>query len=338
MDETISVRCLDAGEAPRLVACVRRCYGDTYADRSFYDSEGIARRIDGGSLRSIVAVNAAGEVVGHMGISLRRTGDITADAGTTLVDPRYRGRKIARSVAIELARQAVDLGLVAVHDYPVTVHGATQKLGAEIGAESGLMLSNMPAETSFREMEDSAGGARTASLIRYLPMRDAPEREVFPPARYTAIVRDVYERAGLSRHEADPASGLAMAPASLEAAVDERRGVQRMNVVQSGSDLVRQVEAALATGRAANVHAVQIDLPLADPATPAGVEQLRPLGFFFCGVLPEYRDGDVVRLQRVVDDVLATAIPVLENDAGRALRDLVIEDARTVRSPVDPRR
>jgi predicted GNAT family acetyltransferase len=47
-----------------------------------------------------------------MGIALRAHGGITADAGMTLVDPAFRGRGIARRVAVGLAQQSMKLGLV----------------------------------------------------------------------------------------------------------------------------------------------------------------------------------------------------------------------------------
>ena len=93
-------------------------------------------------LHSIGAFTDAGQLVGHMGITLRPHGGITADAGMTLVDPTFRGRGIARRVAVGLAEQSMALGLVGVHDYPVTVHAATQRIGAGFGVDTGLMLAN----------------------------------------------------------------------------------------------------------------------------------------------------------------------------------------------------
>ena len=114
------IRPLRADEAPRLVACVRRCYGESYIDPAQYDADEIARSIAEGRRHAIAAVARDGEVVGHIGLTLRRAGDVTADAGMTLVDPRFRGRKLARAISLALGRRAIELGLVGMHDYPVT--------------------------------------------------------------------------------------------------------------------------------------------------------------------------------------------------------------------------
>ena len=69
-----------------------------------------------------------------------------------------------------------------------------------------------------------------------------------------------------------------------------------------------------------------VDLSLSDPATPAAVELLRARGFFFAGVLPEYRDGDVLRLQWLSAEVGYPERSVLSTDATRALEAFVLND------------
>ena len=125
-DGNIDVRLVAPEESSLLIGLIRRCYGESYIDPSFYDAEVVTERLASGRLHSIGAFMEAGTLVGHMGITLRPHGGITADAGMTLVDPAFRGLGIARRVAGGLAKQAIALGLVGVHDYPVTVHAATQ--------------------------------------------------------------------------------------------------------------------------------------------------------------------------------------------------------------------
>ena len=67
---------------------------------------------------------------------------------------------------------------------------------------------------------------------------------------------------------------------------------------------------------------------MADSSCPEAVETMRTLGFFFAAVLPEYLEGDVLRLQRIAAD--APARPDLATDGGRALFDLIeIEHRRS---------
>lgn len=201
----IVVRPLEAGDAEALVRCFRRGYGDSYVSPRFYDAAQIRARVAEGRLRPVVAVTDAGEIVGHMALSVRRAGDRTTDAGNTLVDPRYRSQHLAARRGVRLAERCRDEGFVGFHHYPTTAHPVMQKLAV-------------------------AGAARA--------------------------------------HPAD---------------------------------------------------VVHVDLSLADPAVAPASETLREQGFFLCALLPEYRDGDVLRLQRISRAELPDATAFATDEA----RDLI---------------
>jgi hypothetical protein len=164
--DEIAVRLLVPQEAPLVVQLIRHCYGKTYIDPKFYDAQLVRDLLRGARLHSIGAFDANDRLVGHMAISLRPHLGITANAGMTLVDPEFRGRRIALRVAVGLAKQSIALGLIGVHDYPVTVHAATRRIGAGFGVDMGLMLANLPGDVRFAEMETPTVGERTSSLIR----------------------------------------------------------------------------------------------------------------------------------------------------------------------------
>ena len=83
----VTVRLVASEEAPLLIGLIRRCYGETYIDPSFYDETVAGELLKSGCLHSIGAFAEAGRLVGHMGITMRAHTGITADAGMTLVDP-----------------------------------------------------------------------------------------------------------------------------------------------------------------------------------------------------------------------------------------------------------
>ncbi|MEM7138378.1 MAG: GNAT family N-acetyltransferase [Myxococcota bacterium] len=322
--DDLTVRLLDGEEARLLVELIRRCYGETYIDPSFYDEVGVRGRLESGELSSIGAFTESGDLVGHMGITRRSWGGNTADAGMTLVDPAHRGRGIARQVAVGLAERSIAMGLVGVHDYPVTVHGATQRLAKGYGTDMGLMLANMPGDVSFEDMETDASAARTSSLVRWLPFGRAPARDVVVPPIYADCIRTLYEEALLSRTMLAPEEADLAAATELETRIDQRRRIVRFTVGRSGVDLVDQVAGGLEEAR--GVVVAHIDLPLADPSTPSATEALRGRGFFFSALLPEYHDGDVLRLQWLEPSVRVAEAEVVARDATRAIEAYVVED------------
>lgn len=325
------MRLLVPEEAPLLVQLIRRCYGETYIDPKFYDAQLVSDLLRGATLHSIGAFDENDRLVGHMAISLRPHPGITADAGMTLVDPEFRGRRIALRVAAGLAKQSMALGLIGVHDYPVTVHAATQRIGAGFGVDMGLMLANLPGDVRFAQMETPTVGERTSSLIRWLPFGVAPKRSVFVPDRLREQVEASYAAAFLSRLAQPDATGLEEVPSEIERSYDARRQTLRVAVARAGQDLVDRIEREKCEAVECGAVIAHVDLRLGQPTTPAASEALRGIGFSFAGILPEYRDGDVLRLQWLADSVDEAAFAVLASDASRALQAFVLADRASLR-------
>ena len=106
--------------------------------------------------------------------------------------------------------------------------------------------------------------------------------------------------------------------------LQRRRGLLRVGVAAVGADL-RAAVARVCDD--ASAPALQVDLALGDPAAPWAVEALAADGFGYCALLPEYRDGDVLRLERIagpVDDCRSR----LATPEARALLDLIEADRR----------
>jgi hypothetical protein len=319
----IAIRRLVAEDAPALRECFRRCYGESYVVAEFYDPAATAARVRDGRLRSVVAVTDAGEIVGHMGITVRDPRARTVDAGNSIVDPRLRGRQIVARLAagaIDLCREG---GFIGFHHYPTTVHPIMQKLAVQGGGtETGIMLDYIPSGTEYREIEGGARADRPAVVVVYQPLAPTPPREVFVPERYAAIAQEIYARGRFPRTVRREPATLPSAASEVRVASDARRGLVRIAVDRIGADLHAKVAAALAERRDAAVsHA---DLPLAAPEVAAAVEILRELGFSFCAILPEYLEGDVLRLQRSASANAPS--PDLVTDDARRLLAVILRD------------
>jgi serine/threonine-protein kinase RsbW len=334
MGDSLEYRRLEPGEGAKLVACIRRCYGESHVDPALYVAAAIDDDLATGRRHSAVALTPSGQVVGHLGLVIRRPGDITADAGLTMVDPGLRGRGIAYKLAIELGRIAIQLELVGLHDYPVTVHGGTQRLATDLALGVGLLLDNMPADVEFNAMSSSASAAATPSLVRYMGLRPAPEREVHWVEPYAELARSVYARGPLPRNvrvggATDTTSGRG-GELHVDVDSDDRRGVVKLTLRSPGGsmgDLERTIEA-----HAGRSGPTQIDLPLSDPRTPGVVMGLRRLGFFFGALLPEFHQGDVLRMQRLARRICEGEAPVLESQDLRVVAEFVERDAAAVSS------
>jgi serine/threonine-protein kinase RsbW len=164
----------------------------------------------------------------------------------------------------------------------------------------------------------------------YLPLAAAPRRTAHVPRCYREVVSDIYARVGLERRLADEDLDLSRRPARLRSVIDAPRGRIRIVVEAIGEDLVPEVARWLRDPGASSMQIAQLDLPLSDPATPSAVEALRELGFFFGGVLPEFSEGDVLRLQSVRSPAVDFTSVALVSEVGKRLLDFVLADRAQV--------
>jgi GNAT superfamily N-acetyltransferase len=325
----IDIRPLAAEDAAKLTDCFERCYGDSYVVGFFYDPEAIRARMVDGRVYSVVALTAEGEIVGHMAMMRPHSGALTVELGNTIVDPRYRGHGLAARLGAALFEACRVGGYVGFHHYPTTAHAIMQKLAVQAGGvETGVMLSYSPAGTDYRDLGGKSDQGRLAVVVVYQPLAPAPARDVFLPARYEAMLCEIYGRAGLERGVSAPAGAIAGASTRLRSRLDARRGLLRIEVESAGSDLEAFVDGLL---REQLAEVAQVDLRLSDPGVGAAVEVLRELGFFFCAILPEFAaSDDVLRLQRVA--VESSTLPDLVFAEARGILDAALAD-RTSRPP-----
>ena len=278
-----------------MVACFRRCYGDTYPADDFYDADRLRRRIESGSLRSVVAIADDGTLVGHTGLTVRHPGAKAIEAGNTVVDPAARGQGLLAQMAAGLTDLCLAEGYVGYVHYPTTAHEIMQKASVRGGGvETGVMLDYIPAETEYRGIDQGVGAL--AATVVYQPFGPAPRRLLWIAPRYCEVAKQLYGAASLDRSLQVGDDFTLSRTTTISASFSKRRGLHHVHVDTVGTDFARAI-GAVSRADAAVSH---VDLCLDDPGVGAGaVEELRRQGFFFCALLPEFARTDVLRMQRL---------------------------------------
>ncbi len=335
----VTIRKLEPGDVPSLVRCVVRCYGDSYPDRAFYAADEIRSLLSRALLHSAVALDRQDEVVAHLGVVLERRGARTGDMVLGIVDSRFRGHALSVQVGVVLAQEFQRLGLIGLYQYATTAHAISQKLTlATSSTETGVLLGYLPEATSSMQRPTDPLGWRIPSIMLYLPLAQAPARKAYVPRRYRDVASGIYSRVGLERQlvEADLELQLPDAPTRLRLDLETWRSLARIAVERVGSDLVPEVSRVMREVASGEAQIVHLDLRLSDPCTPKIVELLRGLGLFFGGILPELRDGDVIRLQSTREGSLdRSAIEVVSGVSERLL-DFVLEDRQEALAASSP--
>jgi serine/threonine-protein kinase RsbW len=248
-----------------------------------------------------------------------------------IVDERFRGRQLILQTGARLARAVAQLDLIGLYQFATTAHAISQKLViATSSIETGVLLGYLPEATSSMQRPEHPVGWRIPSIMLFLPLGKAPARTAHVPRRYRKVVSDIYARVGLERQLVEEEAELPDAPTRLRLVQETARNLARIEVDQAGGDLVPEVAALLREIAATDAHIVHLDLKLSDPSTPGSVELLRGLGFFFGGILPELREGDVLRLQSVREEPRDRSVLEVFSEVGERLLDFVLEDRKAV--------
>lgn len=327
-DAPITIRALLPEDAPGVARCVYRCYGYTYASDFLYYPDQILAMIERNLLRSFVGLNEHGEVVGHSGLLRDHIRSQVAESGMGLVDPRYRHHHLLESLKAHQSDVLDELELIGVFVDAVTVHPITQKVNAELGAhETGILLAEIPAFTTFRGFEDKAG-RRGSVVVYYRTVKEAPTRDIYLPHAYRTLLDDIYAPLGLSRnvHQAERENDSIPEAGVLHVEIKGRRGLARIDVERGGADLTEAVAEHLRQFRLKRFDVVHLDLPLGDSPAMSMVDDLRALGFFFAAVIPELRHGDVLRLQYLNNVELDTEGIVLYTETSKRILEAILKD------------
>jgi anti-sigma regulatory factor (Ser/Thr protein kinase) len=297
-DTQLEIRMMRPEESFELSRCVYRSYGYSYDWDYVYYPDRIRELQESGLMRSCVAVTSEGEFVGHLAVRVDRPDSPVGEAGQAVVDPRFRGHHLFPRMKTFLAERAKNAGMYGLYSEATAVHPYSQKGNLNLGAkETGFLLGYIPASVSYKGIGEEREGRRGSVALFYMRTNGEPDRTIYPPTAYREAVRRVVEHNGLGRTGGDGSS--AEVPPASRMSVDVRRdhNLAFLRVEEPGADLQELVRARLRELCLHRVDCIYVDLPLSHPAVQSAGARLNELGFFFGGIIPELRDGDVLRLQ-----------------------------------------
>lgn len=330
IDTNVTFHGLTANDAQALCDCVKTCYGDTYFVDEFNDPEKLAELVRLGAIHSQIAVIPSGRVVGHLGVSLERESDITADGIAAIVAPEYRGHRILLELGMQLVDTYEKLNLVGLQLYALAVHPIVQGHSTEAGGvETGILLGHFPPNMEIEGFPNAYDGRRIAAVLLYFPLHPAPPQTIYVPERYSKIVDSVY-----SQLNQDRTIRIGKKQPSIEktiATIDEksRQGTARIRIDTPGIDLIETVTAFKERTKS-SFPVLYIDLPLADPVSAGFADDLRSLGFFYAGIVMERSRSDILRMQCVDFSEINPEAIVLARLHGKDLLEFILGDRQDV--------
>lgn len=323
----VEFRFMKADEAYLMARCVYRSYGYSYVGDFIYFPEKVEEYINSGVLRSVVAVDKSGEIVGHLGVNFETPESKVGETGQAVVDPRYRGHKLfekMKNFAVEESRKA---GLYGMYSESVTIHPYTQRGNMSLGAhETGFLIAFVPTTIYFKKIQEGDQVQRQSTVLFYLKINDEPERTVYLPEKHKDILLEIYERNNLRRTAAAAETLPALVETTeMNVIVKHEIIAGFLRVNKYGKDFEAQLRFRLRELCEKKMEVVYIDLPLGDPHTAQVNDLLESMGFFLSGIIPELMDGDILRYQYLNNISIDPDKIIVASDFGKKLLKYIFD-------------
>ena len=314
----------DAAGVTRLVEGV---YGDTYYPRELYNPDKIVELNEAEKLVSIVALDSAGEVIGHYALERPDLGAV-AEASDAIVALDYRHHHLLEEMRPLLREEAKRLGLTGLVGYPVTNHIFSQKAEDHFGSHPcGIALGLWP--RSFHNMPEPL--TQRMSFVVYFDYVRPAAHVVHVASPHREMIARIYQQYGISYELCEVGPEVETGDMVMEHEPEVQTGTIRVRRAgaNTASSLCETCE-NLCDGCGAK--AVTLELPLAQPETAEVCRAAEEAGFFFCGLGPAFAaDGDALLMQYLAEDLDLSLIEI-ENPFAKDLLAYVGRERDRVQS------
>jgi hypothetical protein len=324
-DAVVELRRMEPADAVKYARLVYRCWGYDYDPHAF-EPEELARQLEQGDRVAGIALDADGEIVGHMSFRRIRPGSKVVEGHAAMVDPRYRMHGLLKRLGTVARPTDVQGPVLGMLGEPVMIHTATQHLLHERhGHDVGVLL-EVSRHANAEGFAEQSG--RMSLLCGFIALGALPQRVVHPPPYVAGYVARVIESARLPRMLMEPSPCFEPTDRSvLSTHTDAAQRLTTIQVERTGSDLLDRVAEMRDEALAAGSEVVHLDLPANDDQLGWSAAGVGELGFVFCALLPECAsDGDVLRLQYLRDADVDPEGWKVESPASMAMVHSVLED------------
>ena len=319
-------RLMKSDEYMKLEQLVYKTYGYTYFQFVYFPDK-IKEMIGSGLLLSTIAVTPDGHVAGHAAVEKIHTDSKVAEFGMLMVDPLYRDRHLGIHLMNNVISNAREHGILGLFSEAVTIHPYSQKTILDSGGkETGIMLGYISKEMSFRKIQDEQP-ARQSAVLLYTRLNPEPERTVYLPREHSAVLKKIYDYVGIKRlYKKTLLSELNLdEPSAIDISIQQDLNIAHLDIINFGNDIEKALKVHLRELLLQKIDVIYLNIFLSNPAAQHFNKTIEALGFIFCGVIPELKEGDILRYQYLNNVDLNIESTVIVSDMGKELFDYVIK-------------
>ncbi len=329
--EKPSIRLIEHDDAEMLARLAFKVYGYTY-NSIFYFPEQIREMIERNLLVSAVCVNNDNEIVGNLSLIFEYSGAKVADSAAAMVDPRYRGHNLFKEMKTFLQNYAVQNNMYGLYSEAVTIHTFTQQGNISLGAkETGILLAFLKEKQTFKKINnDKLLEQRQAVVLYYLKTNQEPNRTVYLCEKFFPVLKKVYDKLNLDRNIVmipnDSECTYSSPNSSINTSVKPWMNVAVIKINSIGADAYDLIYNQLKEFRLKKIETIYLEMPVSEPCSALLTEKLNKVGFMLSGIIPEFDNGDYIKLQYLNNVRVDTSHIKLASDLAKEILNEIMKD------------
>ena len=165
--------------------------------------------------------------------------------------------------------------------------------------DCGVLLATSPNSWKFKGISDDTS-QRISVVLAYKYMITPEKKNLFVPEHHREIIEKLYRNIGsLHNFVSDQTPDISTAPtgAVIETSLNELESCAEISIVKYGQDTLKQLKQLTRKYCVSQVATIDLFLRIDNPLVCTLTPEIEKIGFFFAGILPESRTGDVLILQ-----------------------------------------
>ncbi len=294
------VRLMQEHEAIEVSRCAFKSHGYSFFDDHIYSPEKLVELNRSGEMISAVAVTKDGQFMGHAALLYQDPADPIAELTFVFVNVEYRGQGIFNRMVEFLFSLPKPRRMDGIYAYAVANHVFTQKAMARYGInECGILVATSPASWKFKGIPGDPN-QRISVIMSFKYLEPPAPRPVYLPPQHQEIITRLYRNIGVEPQVTVP-ENYALAglegESEIEISENESEGCTGLFINRYGADPVRDIRRLTRACCLKGIAAINVFLPLENPATYLIAGEAESFGYFFAGILPGSRQGDALILQ-----------------------------------------
>lgn len=331
-DDIKEIRLIRLNDVTQLSRLAFKVYGYTYMS-VFYYPDKIREMIENGLLISAVCINSSDEIVGNLSLVFDNKDSKVADSGVAMVDPRYRGSNLFKRLKQFLSEYAQNKGMYGLYSEAVTIHPFTQKGNISLGArEIGVMLAYVTESITFKKISTEQADTRQSVVQYFLRTNKEPHRVIYVNPKFYDIISKIYHNLDFDREIVQILPNQVTEPfgenTHYTTSVKSDLNVADIKLEKFGTDALRIVKHQLKELCLRKIDTIYLTFPLSEPFAGLLMQQCNEIGFLFSGIIPEFADGDIIKMQYLNNVRIEREKIVLVAELANEILNVILSDYR----------